>query len=298
VTRPEFAGAVLLDLAIGDPHCLPHPVRGIGWLIAKAEILCRRTGLPMRAAGVVLWTSVVITTTAVVWITPPWADVYWVYSFLSLRSLDSESSGVARSIERGDIDDARNRVAMIVGRDTANLDSHETLRAAIETVAENVSDGVIAPLFYFALLGPAGMAAYKAANTLDSMVGHKDERYRELGWASARADDVLNYIPARLSALLIWIAAGLVGMSLKRSVRITLRDAPSQPSPNSGWPEAAFAGAIGVRLGGVNHYRGVESRKAFLGDAVRPLDLSAFSAARKLLYGSSLLMIIGVYLCL
>ena len=187
---------------------------------------------------------------------------------------------------------------MIVGRDTANLDTPEILRAAIETVAENVSDGVIAPLFYLALLGPAGMAAYKAANTLDSMVGHKDERYRELGWASARLDDVLNFVPARLSAVLIWIAAGLLGMNPARSMRVTLRDAKSQPSPNSGWPEAAFAGAIGIQLGGVNYYRGESQRQRISRRPLRPLDVLAFRDARKLLYGSSLLMAAGVYVWL
>lgn len=296
--RGELMAGVALDLALGDPHGIPHPVRGIGWLIAKAEIVCRRSGLPLRISGVLLCASVIAVSTAVVWITPPWANVYWVYSFLSLRSLDCESSRAVRSVDRNNIEAARSQVAMIVGRDTANLSAPEILRAAIETVAENVSDGVIAPLFYLALFGPAGMAAYKAANTLDSMVGHKDERYRELGWASARFDDVLNFIPARLSSLLIWIAAGLLGMNSARSLRITLRDAGSQPSPNSGWPEAAFAGAIGVQLGGLNYYRGAPSVKRFLGDPVRPLDVSAFTAARKLLYGSSLLMIAGVWLWL
>ena len=121
------------------------------------------------------------------------------------------------------------------------------MRAAIETVSENFGDGVVAPLFYLALLGPAGMAAYKAVNTLDSMVGYKDERYLELGWASARLDDALNYVPARLSAIVVWFASALLGMNVVRSVRVTLRDASSQPSPNSGWPEAAFAGALANR---------------------------------------------------
>jgi adenosylcobinamide-phosphate synthase len=298
VTRLELLAGVALDLAIGDPHNLPHPVRGIGWMISRAEILCRCSGLSLRIAGVLLCASVVAVSSAIVWVTLPWANVYWVYSFLSLRSLDSESSRVVRSIERHDIEQARAEAAMIVGRGTANLDKPEILRAVIETVAENVSDGVIAPLFYLALLGPAGMAAYKAANTLDSMVGHRDERYLELGWASARLDDVLNFVPARLTALLVWIAAGPLGMNPIRSLRVTLRDARSQPSPNSGWPEAAFAGAIGIQLGGVNYYRGVASAKAFLGNPVQPLDVSAYRAARKLLYGSSLLMVAGVYLWL
>jgi adenosylcobinamide-phosphate synthase len=298
MTRWDLLAGAALDLAIGDPHNLPHPVRAIGWLISKAEILCRRSGLPLRIAGVLLCASVIGVSSMIVWVTLPWASVYWVYSLLCLRSLDVESSRVVLSLERGNIEQARAQVGMIVGRDTANLNTPQILRASIETVAENVSDGVIAPLFYLALLGPAGMAAYKAANTLDSMVGHKREKYRELGWASARLDDVLNFIPARLSAVLVWVTAGLLGMNPWRSVCVTLRDAKSQPSPNSGWPEAAFAGAIGIQLGGVNYYHGTASVKGFIGDPLRPLNTSAFRAARKLLYGSSLLMIAGVYLCL
>jgi adenosylcobinamide-phosphate synthase len=203
-----------------------------------------------------------------------------------------------RSVQRGDLAQARADLAMIVGRDTGSLDEPEIVRAAIETVSENFGDGVVAPLFYLALLGPAGMAAYKAVNTLDSMVGYKNDLYRELGWASARLDDLLNYVPARLSAALIWIASGVLGMDVRRSVRVTLRDASNQPSPNSGWPEAAFAGALGVQLGGVNHYRGVESRKAYMGDPVRPLVVEEFCRARRLLYVSGLLAMIGVALWL
>ena len=251
MTRWELLAGVALDLIVGDPHGVPHPVRGIGWLTSTMEMLLRRTGIPLRIAGVLLCVCVVTASSAVVWLTLPWVDVYWVYSLLSLRSLDTESKRVVDTLETGNLDLARARLAMIVGRDTASLNTSEIMRAVIETVAENVNDGVIAPLFYLALLGPAGMAAYKAANTLDSMVGHKNKQYADLGWASARFDDMLNFIPARLSALLVWIAAGFLGMSTVRSIRVTLRDAGSQPSPNAGWPEAAFAGAIGVQLGGV-----------------------------------------------
>jgi adenosylcobinamide-phosphate synthase len=165
-------------------------------------------------------------------------------------------------------------------------------------VAENFSDAVVAPLFYFALGGPAAMAAYKAVNTLDSMVGYKDARYGELGWASARIDDLANYIPARLSVILIWMAAALLGYDVRRSYQVTLRDARSQPSPNSGFPEAAFAGAIGVQLGGLNYYRGVASRKAALGDPVRPIDRAAFSRTRRLYYVSTALLVLAVALLL
>jgi adenosylcobinamide-phosphate synthase len=247
---------------------------------------------------VLLCGSVVFITTSLVWLTLPWANVYWVYSFLALRSLDAESNVVIRSLRSGDINQARSQLAMIVGRDTEYLDEPEILRAVIETVSENMSDGVVAPLLYLALLGPAGMAAYKAVNTLDSMIGYKDERYRELGWASARLDDVLNFVPARVAAVLVWIAAGLTRMNISRSIRITLRDANLQPSPNSGWPEAAFAGALGVRLGGANVYRGVTSHKAHLGDPTHPISVESYKRSRKLLHVSSALLVIVLALCM
>jgi len=298
VSRWDLLTGVGIDLVLGDPHWIPHPVRGIGYLITRAESLLRRSRLPLRIAGVVLCASVVAIATVVVWMTLPWANIYWIYSFIALRSLDSESGLVVHSLERGDLGQARADLAMIVGRDTQGLDEPEILRAVIETVSENMSDGVIAPLFYLALLGPAGMAAYKAANTLDSMVGHKNERYKDLGWASARFDDVLNYIPARVTALLVWTVAALTGMNGVRSLLITFRDANSQPSPNSGWPEAAFAGALGVRLGGTSHYRGVRSNKAYLGDPFQPITIGVYRRARLLLYVSCLLLIAGLAVCL
>lgn len=290
MTGWEVGAGVGLDLLVGDPRWLPHPVRGIGWMIHKAEGAWRFTGLPLRAAGVLLCVSVVLVTCAVVYATLPWANVYWVFSFLALRSLDAEAGAVIRCLQVGDLAAARQQAGMIVGRDTGELDEAEIVRAVLETVSENLSDGVIAPLFYLALLGPVGMAVYKAVNTLDSMTGYKNEKYRELGWASARLDDVLNYVPARLSAALVWVSALLLGMPALRSIRLTLRDAGSQPSPNSGWPEAAFAGALGVQLGGVSFYGGAPSRKAYLGDVGRPLKADVFPSARRLLYLPALLM--------
>jgi adenosylcobinamide-phosphate synthase len=221
----------------------------------------------------------------------PWISIYWIFTLLAIRDLDFEAALVIRELRRRDLAAARRMLARIVGRDTVALDEPEVLRATIETLAENLSDAVVAPLLYLGVGGPAAMAAYKAVNTLDSMVGYRDDRYREFGWASARLDDVANYIPARLTAVLVWICSGLLRYDVRRSVGVTLRDARSQPSPNSGYPEAAVAGALGVRLGGLNYYRGVASRKPYLGDIERPLDLAAYARARRLLYGSSLLMV-------
>jgi adenosylcobinamide-phosphate synthase len=293
-----LAGAGL-DLLVGDPPWLPHPVRAIGWLIARLETSLRRTPLHLKFAGVLLWIACVGATAAVVaaslWILPLSA-VYWIFSFLAVRDLDRHAVRVIDALRAGDLLAAREKLSWIVGRDTANLDAPEILRAVVETVSENLGDGVVAPLFYLALGGPVAMAAYKAVNTLDSMVGYRNETYRDLGWFSARADDAANWIPARLTAMLIWIVSLAPGYSAKQSIRITLRDGGSQPSPNSGYPEAAAAGALGIQLGGLNFYGGAESRKAFLGDPLRPLTISTFARVRAILYGVAFLATVSAAL--
>lgn len=293
---PELLIGVALDLAIGDPRWLPHPVRGFGWLVARLERLWRAARLPLRLAGALFWVTAVgvasgIVAASMLWLPRPWIAVYWIFSLLAIRDLDFEAALVIRQLRRDDLEGARRMLARIVGRDTAGLDEKEIVRATIETIAENLSDAVIAPLFYLAIGGPVAMAAYKAVNTLDSMAGYRNERYVEFGWTSARLDDAANWIPARLTALLVWLCAALLWYDARRSIAVTLRDARLQPSPNSGYPEAAVAGAIGVRLGGLNYYQGVASRKPYLGDGDRPLDVGAYARARRLLYGSSLLMV-------
>jgi adenosylcobinamide-phosphate synthase len=282
-----------LDLVLGDPRWLPHPVRGIGWMIARLEPPCRL--LPLRLGGVVLWLLVVGITAGLVWLTLPWLAILWIWVFLAVRDLDVQSMRVITALRDGDLPIARERLSMIVGRDTAALDEPEILRATVETVAESLSDGIVGPLFYLALLGPAGMAAFKAASTLDSMCGYRNERYREFGWASARLDDVANFIPARLSVLLVALGALLLGYDARGALRCALRDGRGQPSPNSGFPEAAVAGALGVRLGGLNFYQGVASPKASLGDPVRPLSIEVFSGTRRILYATSALAVLGAW---
>jgi adenosylcobinamide-phosphate synthase len=283
-----------LDIAFGDPRCLPHPVRAIGSWAGSMERLWRAARLPSRLSGVGFWLSVVVPVTLLVWLTQPWANIYWIWMFLALRSLDADSAAVVEALRAGRVEAARRALAMIVGRDTESLNEREIIRAVLETVSENLNDAVIAPLFYLVLFGPAGMAAYKAINTLDSIAGYKNNAYLEFGWASARMDDAASFVPARLSAALVWICAGILRMNAQRSVRVTLRDARLQPSPNSGYSEAAFAGALGVRLGGVNYYGGVAAPKAYLGDDLRPLAVDIFSDARLLLYGASGLMLVLV----
>lgn len=296
---PELLLGVALDLAIGDPRWLPHPVRAFGWLAVRLERLWRAAPLPIKFAGVFFCLTAVgiaglLVAATVLWLPRPWISIYWIFSLLAIRDLDFEAAQVIRALRKPDLPEARRMLSRIVGRDTAALDEPEILRATIETVAENLSDAVIAPLFYLALGGPVAMAVYKAINTLDSMVGYRNPRYREFGWAAARLDDLANFVPARLTALLVWMCATALRYDLRRSVTVTLRDARLQPSPNSGYPEAAVAGALGIRLGGLNYYQGIASRKPYLGDAGRPLDLPVYSKARALLYSSSLLMVLLV----
>jgi adenosylcobinamide-phosphate synthase len=214
------------------------------------------------------------------------------YTCLAARSLHHESKLVADRLAAGDLQGARDFLSRIVGRDTEGLEEPEIWRALVETVAENTSDGVIAPLFFLMLGGPALGLAYKAVNTLDSMVGYKNERYLRFGWASARFDDLANWLPARLTGILMVAVAPLVGLSGKNSFRVMLRDGGNHSSPNSGIPEAATAGALGVRLGGTNRYFGAPVEKPTIGDPLRDLSVDSYRAAIRLMYGSMALMLL------
>ena len=298
ITPVELFSSVALDFAVGDPRWLPHPVVGAGNLAAAAERFWRWSSLPLVVAGCMAWASVVLLSGAVVyasiiWLPSPWIQIYWIFSLLAVRSLDDHAMAVIQCLRANDLVAARHAVAMIVGRDTATLDEPEITRAVFETLAESLNDGVIAPLFWLAIAGPVGMAVYKAVNTMDSMFGYKNEKYLQFGWAAARMDDLANLVPARLSALLVWVLAlALPQLSAIRSIRMTFRDAHKQPSPNSGYPEAAVAGALGVRLGGVNYYRGVRSEKHFLGDPLQPLGAKLYGALRVILYGVTVLFVL------
>lgn len=294
--------AVALDLVLGDPRALPHPVVAIGGMISALEAPLRRIFGNERLAGVALLTIAVGVTYAVAaallhaaYSVSPAAGfavaLYLAWVSLAARSLHMESGKVAKALRRGDLPAARLALSYIVGRETAGLDEPEIVRGAVETVAENTGDGVIAPLFYLMLGGPALAMAYKAVNTLDSMVGYKNERYLHFGWASARFDDLANFIPARLTALLMVLAAPLCGLSGGGAWRMARRDGRNHSSPNSGYPEAAAAGALGVRLGGANRYFGEMVEKPTIGDPLRPLTLSAYGAVVRLMYASEALMV-------
>jgi adenosylcobinamide-phosphate synthase len=283
----EFAMGATLDLIIGDPRWLPHPVQGIGFLVQRLEQLLRRTSNE-RAAGLLLAATIVCATFGFVVLTLRLGGfpiaVYWIFSCLAVRSLDQHSVRVIEALRCGDLTFARHLVGQIVGRDTRSMSESDVTRAVFETVAENMGDGIVAPLFFLAIFGIPGMVTYKAINTMDSMIGYKNERYIRFGWAAARLDDIANYIPARVTGGLIVLGAALLRLRWRSAVAAILRDARLQPSPNAGYPEAALAGALGVQLGGLNYYLGRPVRKPFLGDPIYELQWNRFATVRWLMY--------------
>lgn len=295
--------AVLIDLLLGDPRWLPHPVIMIGKLIAFLECRLRLLLDNERAGGVLLLVITVAVTCGIAVAVEKAVygiNIYAGYAFSAIlgwttiagRSLHQESGLVSAALVHGDLPEARRALAMIVGRDTEHLEEGDIWRGAVETVAENSSDGVIAPLFYLALGGAPLALAYKAVNTLDSMVGYRNERYLRFGWASARFDDLCNFIPARITGLLMVAAAPLFRLSAAGAWRIMHRDGRNHSSPNSGVPEAAAAGALGVRLGGVNRYFGREVVKPTIGDDLQELGHNAWRGVVRLMYGAEGLFVL------
>ncbi|MDI5936040.1 adenosylcobinamide-phosphate synthase CbiB [Halomonas kalidii] len=291
--------AIAVDLLVGDPSRLPHPVVGMGRVIARLERAWNHgSAVARRARGILLTAVVVLGVYALAWgllallgRLDPWlamaAELWLLATTLAIKGLRDAARAVASPLGRGDLPGARRALAMIVGRDTAALDEGEISRGAVETVAENTVDGITAPLFW-ALLGGAPLAlAYKAVNTLDSMVGYRNARHADFGWASARLDDLANWLPARLTALALWLGArGLPGHWRHRgALAATRREAPRHPSPNAGWPEAMVARLLGVQLGGVNHYGGEPSRRALLGEPLEALGAAHIGRAVRLMHG-------------
>jgi len=304
-----LAIAYAADLALGDPQWRWHPVRLMGRLIAAGERTVRSFLISWageKAGGVVLCAGVVLLVYGAAWMVLAasfrahqylgfLASVALAYFTLSARALGEAAKAVLACLNAGDDAGARSSLALVVGRDTAGLSRPEVVRAVVETVAENTSDGIVAPLFYLALGGPALGMAYKAVNTLDSMVGYKNERYRAMGWASARCDDAANYIPARLTGLLLVAAAFFRRRDWRGAFAVLRRDAGKHHSPNSGYPEAAMAGALGVQLGGPSAYQGVLRHAALLGEVKQPLTGRSITDAVSLMYAAAALMLL---LCL
>lgn len=317
--------AYILDLLLGDPPWLPHPIKGIGYLAQRLEMPLRRAikneprsfyneEIPCskkergeRTAGIIFAALIIglvyglslLIIGIAAHLNPVLSfilSIFFIYTSLAIKDLKVESMRVYRALEKQDIDLARKNLSFIVGRDTHNLSDKDIIRATIETIAENTVDGIISPLFYTFLGGAPLALAYKAANTLDSMVGYKNDKYRNFGWASARIDDCLNFIPARISGPLLAAASGLAGSDAINSFKIFLRDGRKNPSPNSGIPEAAMAGALQIQLGGLNYYNSTPALKPFVGNAIHPLEIRHILKSIRIAYLCSFLSLLtGVF---
>lgn len=293
--------ALALDALIGDPPLRLHPVRLLGYLASILERATRKIASP-GIAGVLTWIGVAGTAAlasagllALGGMAGPWgrvtAGAVIVWASMAPRDLASHALRVRRALETDGLPAGRAAVSRIVGRDVERLDEAGVLRACVESVAEGTVDGVLSPLFWCLLGGPAGAFVYRAVNTLDSMFGHKTERYARFGRLSARADDAANWIPARLSVPFIALAAAPAGLSGRGALRVGLRDRLKHESPNSAHPEAAFAGALGLRLGGPAWYEGQRHDKPWIGDAAREIERRDVNRSVRLLYGVTLLFI-------
>ncbi|MGL5513996.1 MAG: adenosylcobinamide-phosphate synthase CbiB [Sporomusa sp.] len=301
--------AVIIDRIVGDPRTSFHPVVIIGNFIAWLERLLLSAGHSPRCkqlSGMLLVTVVLASVYTAAWLVMtalaalhPWA-VYiggaLLLSFtISPRSLAEAGREIAGFLNAGNMEQARYKVGWIVGRDTAALDTTGVTRATVETVAENIVDGIISPLFYLIVGGVPLACMYRAVNTLDSMVGYKNEKYQDFGKAAARLDDVFNYIPARITGLLIIIAAALLKLDAGSAYRAIRQDAGKHPSPNSGLAEAGVAGALGIRLGGLNYYGGVASLRAYMGEEKQQLQPGHIEQTIHIMYGVTALFIAGVF---
>lgn len=296
-----------IDLLIGDPHSIPHPVVGIGKLISFLEKGLRqmfpKTDGGEIAAGGVLWVLVVVICTAlpagILYLChriSPWlrltGESIMCWQILATKALKDESMKVYTALESGDLEKSRHAVSMIVGRDTARLDDAGVTRAAVETVAENTSDGVVAPMLFLALGGAPLGFFYKAVNTMDSMLGYVEPPYKNIGLVPAKMDDLANFIPSRLSALLMIAAGFLLGLDGKNGWRIFRRDRFNHVSPNSAQTESVCAGLLGVRLAGDAWYHGVLHKKKYIGDASREITHRDIILACRLLYLTAFLTLL------
>lgn len=298
--------ALVLDRLIGDPPGWPHPVKWMGTFISRADRLLNK-GRAKKGKGVIMLAALLLLTGLL-----SYTLVYWAYSFHSAAGIVTEailiSSAIARRslaeagisvyspLEAEKLDMAREKLSWIVGRDTADLDEAEIVRGTVETVAENTSDGITAPLFWAAVGGAPLAMLYRAVNTCDSMVGYRSEKYLDFGWASARLDDAANWIPSRITGLLMLFSVKDRAHSFKECLQITLRDAKKHPSPNSGWGEAAAASVLGVQLGGLNYYKGIPSERARMGTALMPLRSAHIKSAIMIMNRTVLLFFILLWI--
>lgn len=293
--------AFFIDLIVGDPPKWPHPVRGFGQMIAFFDRRWNK-GKHRKLKGIIMVVIVIVfvLTTGILLLQLLYsihpvigllAEALLIATTIAQKGLGEAAEQILEPLQANELSTARDKLAMIVGRDTENLSEREIVRATVETVAENTADGITAPLFW-ALIGGAPLALlYRAVNTCDSMVGYKDETYASFGWASARLDDVLNWIPARLTGV-VMIHAMKVRTTYRAVWSILLRDAKKHPSPNSGWGEAAAAAILGIQLGGVNYYKGKKSHRMEMGDALEELKPVHITYTLKLMRRTSSLFLL------
>ena len=296
-----------IDLIVGDPHSIPHPVIFIGKLISAIEKVVRKifpkTVRGENVAGCVLWLLVVVISTVVpallLWLCyglNTWLGLalesIMCWQILATKSLKDESMKVYAALKTGNIEKSRYAVSMIVGRDTENLDDKAVARAAVETVAENTSDGIVAPLIFLAIGGAPLGFFYKAVNTMDSMLGYVEMPYKNIGLVPAKMDDVMNFIPSRLSALTMLLAGWLLKLNVKNGWKIFRRDRFNHASPNSAQTESVCAGLLGLRLAGDAWYHGELHKKKFIGDALREIEYEDIQRACRLLYVTAVLSLI------
>lgn len=290
--------ALLFDLCLGDPQRFPHPVKGIGWLIQKLEHRLYPLKHKRTAGCALLVLAVAIVSGcafSVLWVAgcigryPQLAAaVALIWTSISVRDLFDHAERVRLGMKQDDLARARLSLSAMVSRETAHLQAHEIARGCVESIAENLVDGIISPLFFALLGGPVLAYAFKTISTLDSMVGYRNERYLKFGWASARTDDLFNFVPARLLFLVLPMAALTIGRSALQCARIMFRDGGKDPSPNSGIPEAGFAGALGIQLGGVNSYSGTLTMKPYLNEGGRQPAVEDIRRAQILLFAASI----------
>lgn len=299
----QILAAVVLDQLIGDPRWSPHPVRLIGSLAAGCEGFWRKFIGNQYLAGFLTVISILFMASITVIALLKFSfnihpvlgkaiSILLLYTTIAAKDLTKHSQAVYKALQGNDISKARKKLGMIVGRDTGNLDEEGIVRATVESVAESMVDGVTAPLFFAMLGGPMGAMLYKAINTMDSMFGYKNDRYLKFGWTAARLDDLANFIPARLTALLIPLAAFFLQLDYKKTWTILRRDRLNHSSPNSGHPEAAVAGALNIQLGGPSYYFGKLIEKPTIGEPLCPATIKHILLVNRLMLVTSALILL------
>ncbi|WP_353092676.1 adenosylcobinamide-phosphate synthase CbiB [Tissierella praeacuta] len=300
--------AVILDFIIGDPYSFPHPVKLMGKIISLEEGIVRK--ITQSKKGLKISGFIIVIVNILLGFFIPYlllgfirqykilhiiVNTYLIYTCIAARCLHDEAMKVSKALDIG-IEEARTRLSYIVGRETKNLSEEEIIRATVETVAENTSDGVIAPLFYIMLLGAPGGLAYKFINTMDSMLGYKNEKYMDLGFFPANVDDIFNYIPARITGLFMCISSTFK-FNIKNGYKVMIRDRKNHKSPNCAYPEGAVAGLLGIQLGGNNYYHGKLFEKPTIGDRIKNINKVDINNTIEIMYRSEILFLIIYIAC-